>query len=1725
MTALAECPYCAPDEPCAICLGLTSAAWDETKHPRHPKGDPEGGEFATFVGLQGYERGPGKVTIEGERPRIPVGHVFQNPPVELDAAVSDWANLREQRPEKELVNVHELVPTQDQMSKVRVQEYVTELRQDGNLDELLDSTRVVEGDDSRLYVADGHNRVGAALELGYTELPLPVIRPNRTAAAWDENKHPRHSAGTPEGGEFASKTGRVPEGFPMGIFEPDDPHVKFWPNKMGAYSGWDQEAPHGPFWKSLYDPATGDELAFWFADTRGLPHHDAMQRALGQVPSDRTWFTFSGYGDVGEEEWMLRKGDRGRLASSRMAQAEREIARRHRRDIRDANAMLPENQAMAAAAWDESKHKRHPAGTEEGGEFARKQDVALGNAILRNIGYVDLESDVPFVPNVAATVPRVGYPVVWKGLYHPESGRAWIWFPSGQKGFWGQPHHQTIEDMLGLDVHYNLDNIVRMSGSGQGSSQINGMVINQNEGGTAADRIEGKARVEELLNRNAKLYRDAQEMTDAMAAAAIPPDELTAEQFNQIVAEQTRELDRYEEPLTRVYERLIRGVGRAMAKRFRKLAPQAPALAAAGWDESKHPRDPGGEGGGQFVEKGAPGVPPHGLPPGFPQGIFEPADSVKFWPQKMGAYYENGRDLPMWKAILDDDGNEVAFWFVDPSGYPHHAHVERALGMTGWPVNVSGWGNNVDTDWLRRLEMPPGGPAQREAEIEAAKKVPIRHRRDIGDAAEMVTDDTRLVAAAGPPPADWNPPTEREALAAAGWDESKHPRHPAGSDLGGEFAARILAPITMNVGLARDPQETREYLRRSTVLELAPNTGVVVREPWIVEEYGEGFKRATLALPPFDAVYKVRTVALKRVPQGRGWEERASDSIVRVRAGQAERLDDADWYGEYNEDPELALRAAAMPPAEWNPPTVAELLAAIEAVDAAADKAEKIQAAAFEQIVEGILLRLGISFEVRAILSQAILNGLGARVVEMIEGIRVPVARAIANSYLNGLSVPQTADAIMAAVDGLSQWQATQLARNDLVGIANGGSLTSARILKEKFPDVGLGYKEWLATPDERTRPSHHDASGQRVPLETPFVVGGAALAYPGDPTGPDGEVINCRCTVLYYEEPKTAVTAAGPWALELTELTAAFVEAKHPRHPKGTEAGGEFAPKMVSRADSSARELQRILRRPGFQTGVFYKPTDEFLFESVVPPVDPTGLPFYKFVWGNDAEGNKVTKLWTSDDMGAPHHQDVVDWLAAKGYKFEELGFGAGFGLEPPSEFYSHDESAWPAERIDADVQAALERNRRKVMSMALAAAGELWDEAMCAAAWEELKHPRHPRGTHLGGKFAPKNYYYGARMVVENGETVGYQAFRMERGTTRYNATRTDAGPIRDTYAEAAADAQFGFEEELAADAAAIVKNEEDLVAHVDELRSQPGQGTRYTRTTKPVEGPDGEILRGTRDALQIQADEAMGPGHTVEEYDAWTDMRMRELTSPELSRVATRTHMEAVPMILDRGEIVPAFDDAHFPNDRSVKPSYMEGRGAKEMRLFGNHPVYGYVALDDENLDSIAKAFGEVKITLKDEVRDRTTVTYSDSMFINAGAPDSDVIPRPINQVDHRAVASWMNLGGVEVPVAYKGEQPRPEPIPPPDVVAKWEQASRRSWGGEPDPELLQIEKNQWLDKVDYRPWRHGDFIEAQIHGRTFVDDIERIDFPTQPSQKVIDRLRELNIPWTVGGPDAA
>lgn len=106
-------------------------------------------------------------------------------------------------------------------------------------------------------------------------------------------------------------------------------------------------------------------------------------------------------------------------------------------------------------------------------------------------------------------------------------------------------------------------------------------------------------------------------------------------------------------------------------------------------------------------------------------------------------------------------------------------------------------------------------------------------------------------------------------------------------------------------------------------------------------------------------------------------------------------------------------------------------------------------------------------------------------------------------------SIPQLRNRLMNAAN-LTKPRAESIARTETVAANNMASLIQVQELG------GIGTKTWLAKIDDRTRETHVHADDQTVAINRQFRVGTSTLAFPGDPSGAPGEVINCRCTLTF---------------------------------------------------------------------------------------------------------------------------------------------------------------------------------------------------------------------------------------------------------------------------------------------------------------------------------------------------------------------------------------------------------------------------------------------------------------------------------------------------------------------------------------------------------------------------------------------------------------------------------
>ena len=138
-------------------------------------------------------------------------------------------------------------------------------------------------------------------------------------------------------------------------------------------------------------------------------------------------------------------------------------------------------------------------------------------------------------------------------------------------------------------------------------------------------------------------------------------------------------------------------------------------------------------------------------------------------------------------------------------------------------------------------------------------------------------------------------------------------------------------------------------------------------------------------------------------------------------------------------------------------------------------------------------------------------ENVGIMVTDINETTRNRIQSVINSGYNDGLSTEQTGNALRNTILGFGAYRATIIARTEVHRTASWANETDAENM-----NISGTQKEWIAIQDARTRVTHSIASGQRIPLDQKFVVGGERLKYPGDPSGSPGETINCRCSVIY---------------------------------------------------------------------------------------------------------------------------------------------------------------------------------------------------------------------------------------------------------------------------------------------------------------------------------------------------------------------------------------------------------------------------------------------------------------------------------------------------------------------------------------------------------------------------------------------------------------------------------
>lgn len=146
------------------------------------------------------------------------------------------------------------------------------------------------------------------------------------------------------------------------------------------------------------------------------------------------------------------------------------------------------------------------------------------------------------------------------------------------------------------------------------------------------------------------------------------------------------------------------------------------------------------------------------------------------------------------------------------------------------------------------------------------------------------------------------------------------------------------------------------------------------------------------------------------------------------------------------------------------------------------------------------------------------LNQVGNRLKRVPDEVYALIVIEVERGITEGRSLQNVRDEIQVILtaSGTDRWpnRAMTVARTETIAAVNAGIFRGAQLEAEERGDLAP-FKQWIATDDKRTRPTHDAADKQRTLLSEPFRVGGAPLMFPGDPRGPAAEIINCRCSLI----------------------------------------------------------------------------------------------------------------------------------------------------------------------------------------------------------------------------------------------------------------------------------------------------------------------------------------------------------------------------------------------------------------------------------------------------------------------------------------------------------------------------------------------------------------------------------------------------------------------------------
>lgn len=158
-------------------------------------------------------------------------------------------------------------------------------------------------------------------------------------------------------------------------------------------------------------------------------------------------------------------------------------------------------------------------------------------------------------------------------------------------------------------------------------------------------------------------------------------------------------------------------------------------------------------------------------------------------------------------------------------------------------------------------------------------------------------------------------------------------------------------------------------------------------------------------------------------------------------------------------------------------------------------------------------IKADIDFE--KIISDWLNTNAGLRIVSVHQTLIESIINVIQQGYNDNISVADITRNLQRKF-GWYKYQALRIARTETTTATN-----YATVLASQSSEYEL-QKMWISAQDNRTRRppnsiyDHLDMNGVVVDADKPFLLSGEELMFPGAPNGKAGNIINCRCKIVF---------------------------------------------------------------------------------------------------------------------------------------------------------------------------------------------------------------------------------------------------------------------------------------------------------------------------------------------------------------------------------------------------------------------------------------------------------------------------------------------------------------------------------------------------------------------------------------------------------------------------------